>query len=275
MTIAQSAMTLATMTKRPPIIGLGAGERMNSEPYGIRFDRPVSRFEEAIQVLRLCFDEPGLIDFTGEFHSVRNAPFELLAPGANPEIWVAAHGPRMLQIAGRYADGWLPTFGPSPALYEEKLRQLRESARQAGRDPHGITPSLQTGMVLAPTRREAADALRSTYVRFHVVASASPEAWRAAGHEHPLGASYRGFVDVIPDELDPEQIATAMSDIPDEVLEGTFLWGTVDDIVASIRELGEAGLRHVSLVPTSYPVSKKLANYTWRAFPSIVRRLRT
>ena len=273
-TVAQSAVTLATMTKRPPILGIGAGERMNTEPYGIPFDRPVSRFEEGIQIVRRCLDQPGSIDFAGEFFSLEGAPFDMNAPGGKPEIWVAAHGPRMLGIAGRYADGWLPAMGSSPARYEKSLRLVHESASKAGRDPAAITPSLQIGMVLAPTREEAAAALRSRNTVFHAVTSGSPEAWRALGYEHPLGNSYRGFVDVIPEALDLEQVEAAMANVPDEILQHAYLWGTVDDVVASIRELGDAGLRHISLIPSSYPISKRLADYTWRAFPSLVRSLR-
>lgn len=273
-TIAQSAVTLAMMTKRRPILGLGAGERMNTEPYGIPFDRPVSRFEEGIQIIRRCLDQPGSLDFAGRFFSLDSAPFDLSAPVGKPEVWVAAHGPRMLRITGRYADGWLPALGSSPARYEDCLRVVHESARQAGRDPAAITPSLQIGMVLAPTTKEAAEALHSRNTAFHAVASGSPEAWRAAGVEHPLGPSYRGFVDLVPETLDIGLLETAMENVPDEVLQKAYLWGTVDDVVTAIRELGDAGLRHISLIPSSYPISKRLANYIWRAFPSLVRRLR-
>jgi len=267
-------VTLATMTKRSPILGVGAGERMNTEPYGIAFDRPVGRFEEGIQILRRCLDEPGSIDFSGEFFTLKAAPFDLAVPHRKPEIWVAAQGPRMLRIAGKYADGWLPSFGPIPALYESSLQRLRASAREAGRDPTAITPSLQVTTVVAPTREDALAALHTRYMRFHAVTSASPHAWDAAGLEHPFGSSYRGFVDVIPESIDPEQLEAAMAAVPDAVLEQTNLWGTIDDIVAAIRDLGDAGLRHISLIPTSYPISKKLANYTWRALPAIIRRLR-
>ena len=273
--VARSIITLATMTRSAPILGVGAGERMSTEPYGISFDHPVGRFEEAVRILRRCLDEPGSIDFAGDFYTLDRAPFDLTAPkGKKPEIWVAAQGPRMLQIAGKYADGWLPAFGPSPGHYESGLRRLRESALAAGRPQDAITPSLQIGMVVAPTREEARVALRSRNVRFHAVTSASPQAWREAGLEHPLGAAYRGFVDVIPENLDPAQLEEAMAAVPDEVLQQTNLWGTIDDIVASIRDLGDAGLRHISLIPASYPVNKKLANYTWRALPGIIRRLR-
>ena len=54
-----------------------------------------------------------------------------------PEIWTAAHGPRMLRLTGRKADGWLPTK-LSPAEYGRSLGTIRETAEQAGRDPDGF-----------------------------------------------------------------------------------------------------------------------------------------
>ncbi len=273
--IAQWALTLAIMTRRAPIVGIGSGEWMNTEPYGIAFDRPVSRLEEALEVLRACFDGPGSIDHSGRYYRLENAPFDLEASGRRPEIWVAAQGPRMLEIAGRFADGWLPAFAPSPTTYERALAQLTAAARTFGRDPHAITPSLQVGVVVAPNRKEAESALRSSFVRFHAVTTWSASTWQSVGLEHPFGPQYRGFVDIRPELLDLGFVREAMAEVPDELLQSGFLWGTVDDVVTSIRALGDAGLRHISLLATSYPVSKRLANYFWWAIVRITRRLRT
>ena len=57
--IAQTMLTVAQMTKTAPILGIGAGERMNIDPYGLDFSHPVGRLEEALQIIRLCFSGPG------------------------------------------------------------------------------------------------------------------------------------------------------------------------------------------------------------------------
>ena len=57
--IAQAMMTLSHLTKRAPILGIGAGERMNIDPYGLDFSEPVTRLEEALQIIRLCLSAPG------------------------------------------------------------------------------------------------------------------------------------------------------------------------------------------------------------------------
>ena len=47
--ITQAMMTLSHLTKRAPILGIGAGERMNIDPYGLDPFQPVTRLEEALQ----------------------------------------------------------------------------------------------------------------------------------------------------------------------------------------------------------------------------------
>ncbi len=75
--IAQAMLTLAYMTKRPPILGIGAGERENIDPYGLDFTKPVSRLEEALQIIRLCFSAQGPIDFHGEHYQLHRASMDL------------------------------------------------------------------------------------------------------------------------------------------------------------------------------------------------------
>ena len=47
----------------------------------------------------------------------------------------------MLDITGRYADGWWTSGSYSPEDYAEKLKRIRESAERAGRDPMAIVPA--------------------------------------------------------------------------------------------------------------------------------------
>jgi phthiodiolone/phenolphthiodiolone dimycocerosates ketoreductase len=63
--LAQAAVTLAHLSPRAPILGIGAGERENTEPYGLPFERPVGRLEEALQIIRLAFTAQGPFDFRG------------------------------------------------------------------------------------------------------------------------------------------------------------------------------------------------------------------
>jgi len=43
------------------ILGLGSGETENTVPYGFDFAKPVSRFEEALQVIKLLWESDGQV----------------------------------------------------------------------------------------------------------------------------------------------------------------------------------------------------------------------
>lgn len=94
--------------------------------------------EEAIQVMRLVWSDERSLRFDGEFYSLKG-----MRPGPRPAheigVWVGAYGPRMLDLVGRLADGWVPSLGYSPP---EKLPEMQErideAATGAGREPGEI-----------------------------------------------------------------------------------------------------------------------------------------
>ena len=107
--LAQSALTIDHLAKGRFVLGLGSGETENTVPYGFDFAKPVSRFEEALEVIRLLWDSDGPVDFDGQFYHLHHARLDTEPyQGKNPEIWIGGSGPRTLEIVGRYADGWWP-----------------------------------------------------------------------------------------------------------------------------------------------------------------------
>src|SRR5205085_11575628 len=116
--LAQTALTIDHLSNGRFILGLGCGEAENIVPYGMDFTKPVGRFEEAVKVIRLLWESQGPVDFSGEFFHLHHARMDTeLYEGRMPRIWMGACGPRMMEIAGRYADGWWPAAGFSPEDY--------------------------------------------------------------------------------------------------------------------------------------------------------------
>jgi alkanesulfonate monooxygenase SsuD/methylene tetrahydromethanopterin reductase-like flavin-dependent oxidoreductase (luciferase family) len=118
---AQAAATLHLLTRGRAILGIGVGEREGNEPYGVEWTKPVARFEEAVATIRALWES---------------------GRGSRPEIWIAAHGPRMLRAAGRYADAWYPQAALRPQDYARGLGRgtrggIRRRARPDGHHPGG------------------------------------------------------------------------------------------------------------------------------------------
>src|SRR5215207_3340190 len=63
------------------------------------------------------------------------------APAHNIGIWVGAYKPRILNMTGRVADGWLPSLAylpGGPADLKDMNKHIDEGAAEAGRDPSSV-----------------------------------------------------------------------------------------------------------------------------------------
>ena len=272
--LAQTAMTWSHMTRSAPILGIGAGERENTVPYGIEFERPVARLEEALPILRRCFDSRGPFDYSGEFYELNKAMMDLApASGRRPQIWVAAHGPRMLRLTGQYGDGWYPTFPMKPAEYAASLAAIRESAKSSGRDGQAIIPGNQLLVVMGRTEKEARRHLDARIIRFMTLL-APAYLWETSGVEHPLGSGFRGLIDFVPSDHPADRILALMDQVPTDLVAEHVLWGTPDMIREQLETFVDVGLRHIVLGPASAAISRRSAAYSIRAVYSLLRRVR-
>lgn len=267
--IAQSMVTLSHLTKRAPILGIGAGERENIEPYGLSFANPVARLDEALQVIRLCLDKTGPLNFTGTYFNLDNAVFDLKSPkGRKPRVWVGALGPRMLELTGKYGDGWYPLGLLSADQYGERLGTIRAVAKSAGRNPDQITPSLQPYIVVAPTHEEALDMLKTPTVKFFGLL-APAEIWRQQGFKHPFGEDFRGNIDFLPEEHTRAFLQSAIEQVPPQMANAGALVGTPKEIADQLKPYVAAGMRHVVPQAMSAAISRKHALYSLRALSQI------
>src|SRR6201993_2396765 len=158
---AQAAATLHLLTRGRAILGIGVGEREGNEPYGVTRIKPVAQFEEAIATIRTLWNSAGdPVSRNSPFFPLRDAMFALPPfRGKWPEIWIGAHGPRMLRATGRYADGYFPMYPHRPVDYKQRLDLVREAASNAGRDPMAIVPAVGLFVIPGRTRDEVDEAL--------------------------------------------------------------------------------------------------------------------
>src|ERR1700758_1402035 len=200
---AQAAATLHLITRGRAILGIGVGEREGNEPYGVDWSKPVARFEEAIATIRALWDSGGeLVSRESPYFPLRNALFDLPPHrGKWPEIWIAAHGPRMLRATGRYADAWFPAGVFRPKDYARGLEAVRTAASDTGRDTNSITPAVWLFVVTGRSRGEVDEALNSDAAKVSPL-NLPGELWASHGVEHPLGADFAGAQDFLPQVLD-------------------------------------------------------------------------
>ena len=246
---AQAAATLQLLTRGRAILGIGVGEREGNEPYGVEWSKPVARFEEALATIRALWDSDGeLVSRESPYFPLRNALFELPPyHGKWPEIWVAAHGPRMLRAVGRHADAWLPYVVSRPTDYARALKAVRSAASDAGRDPMSITPAVVRTVITGPSHDDVDEALDSVIVKASVL-GAPAEAWERHGVRHPLGADFSGVHDLIPQTMDKQTALSYTAKVPASLIKESFFTGTPDDVIDQVVHWRDHGLRYLLVI---------------------------
>lgn len=273
---AQAAATLQLLTRGRAVLGVGPGERVGNEPYGVDWAKPVARFEEAMATIRALWNSGGeAVSRDSPFFPLRDAIFDLPPyRGKWPEIWVGAHGPRMLRAAGRYGDGFFPAYSQRPADYAQRLDVVRSAASDAGRDPMSITPAMWLIVVTGRHRSDVDEAFDSELVRFNGL-NVPDDVYARHHAQHPLGAGFSGTQDLIPHGIDEHTALRYIDQVPGELMRDVTLHGTPDEVLAQAAEWRDCGVRHMVLVNLSFlqrSLRKGLASA--RPFNAIVRGIR-
>ncbi len=243
---AQAAATLHLLTRGRAVLGIGVGEREGNEPYGVDWTKPVARFEEAVATIRALWDSGGeLVSRESPYFPLHNAVFDLPPyRGKWPEIWIAAHGPRMLRATGRYADAWFPALILRPKDYARGLEAVRTAASDAGRDPMSVTPANWLFVVTGRSRDEVDEVLNSAAAKAFAL-SIPAEIWASHGVQHPLGQDFTGGQDLIPQTLDEQTVLSYTAPVPMSLLKEALLTGTPEDVIDQAAQWRDDGLRYL------------------------------
>jgi len=249
---AQAAATLQLLTRGRAILGIGAGEREGNEPYGVDWSKPVARFEEGLATIRALWDSNGeLVSRESPYFPLRHAVFDIPPyKGRWPEIWIAAHGPRTLRAAGRYADAWFPAFLFRPQDYSRGLAMVRAAASDAGRDPLAVTPAVFLAVLTGRSRDDVDRALNSDAAKMYPI-TVGAEVWSRHGAVHPLGADFTGLQDFQPQTLDEQTALSYTAQVPSSLMEEIYLTGTPDEVIEKAAVWRDHGVRYAVVVNAS------------------------
>jgi alkanesulfonate monooxygenase SsuD/methylene tetrahydromethanopterin reductase-like flavin-dependent oxidoreductase (luciferase family) len=98
----------------------------------------VEATEEAIDVIRMVWSGERGVRYDGRHYKL-NGLHTGPKPAHDIGIWLGAGRPRMLELVGRKADGWVPSMSwAPPETLPGYLRQIEDAATAAGRDPGSI-----------------------------------------------------------------------------------------------------------------------------------------
>ena len=232
--IAMAASSLYELSGGRFCLGIGAGADQFLEWAGLTAGPPVSRTERAIKELRALL--------SGEAPEGWRPEGRLRTEPVSVPIYVGAMGPRMLQLAGRLADGALPLLLP-PQRYKFAAAQVSEGARQSGRDPDSLDVAACIWCSIDADGARARRALAAKIAYYG--ASFAPDV---------LGGVSLTLDDfrLIQKAMSNRDIEQA-TDLVTPAMLSLGVAGGVDEVVESCAGLVAAGARHISFGPPLGP----------------------
>lgn len=247
--LAQRAATLDAISDGRAILGIGLGEAMNVVPFGIQYDKPVARTEEALEIIRRLWTEDS-VDFKGRYYTLNRAflqpkPAVPVSPDRyrpTVPIFVAASSPRTMQMTARFGDGWLPANMPIDA-YGVSLKKIRAMAEGLERDPSAIVPAHFTYVAMGRNRDEA---LKGVMTQAKMLLLSRPKILEEMGFTPPSYDFEMTYKLVFPAGA-KDWVKKAL-EIPDEaVTKSPYVIGGPDEVIEKLEGYAKAGCRHFVL----------------------------
>ncbi len=148
--LARTAAAVDELSGGRLVFGLGAGwNEAEFRAFGIPFDRRVSRFGEAFEIVRRLLAGER-VTYEGRFHRVQKAVL-LPTPARRPPLVIGSNGARMLALALPHVDGWntwYGSYGNTSEGFAALNATIDAAATQAGRDPQTVSRSACVFVVL-------------------------------------------------------------------------------------------------------------------------------
>jgi F420-dependent oxidoreductase-like protein len=248
--LAMSAQSLQALSGGRFILGIGAsGPQVMEGWHGVRFDRPVRRTRETIEIIR-AITAGERLNYHGEIYdlplpSSEGRSIRSLMPPTHVPMYVASLGRANLRMTGELADGWIGTaFFPETA--EVFLDPIREGAARAGRTLADLDLTVAVGVEFTDDVDAAARRHAEGYA-FTIGAMGS-----AATNFYKNAFERQGYRDDVR-EVQRLWLAgdkdAARRRVPTAIALGTNLIGTDDMVRDRLRLYRDAGITTLRATP--------------------------
>jgi F420-dependent oxidoreductase-like protein len=263
-TPAMTAMTAATLDSLSGgrfRLGLGvSGPQVSEGWHGVPFKAPLARTREYIDIVNLALSRKR-VSYDGEHFKLPlpGGPGKKLQLTVHPirehiPIYLAAVGPKNLELAGRIADGWLAVFF-SPHYAGEQLAAIESGRKQVGKDLTGFDVVPTVPVVLDDDLERAAEQIR----------------WYAALYIGGMGSREQNFYNQLACRMGFEEEAARVQElylarehrnaaaaVPFEFIDATSLLGSPERIAERMKDYAAAGVTTLSLSPFAATLDDRL-----------------
>ena len=259
---AMTAATLDTLSGGRFRLGLGvSGPQVSEGWHGVRFDKPLGRTREYVEIVRLALARDK-VQYDGAHWTLPlpDGPGKALRLTVHPAreqvpVYLAAVGPKNLELAGEIADGWLAIFF-APEHAKDSLGHIHAGQEAAGRSeqPFDVVPTVP--VVVGDDVQACAEPVRH-YAALYVGGMGSRE--KNFYNQLAVRMGYEDAAREVQDLYLARQHRDAAAAVPFEFIDRTSLIGPPDRIRDRLAAYAEAGVTTLSVATYAPTLEERTA----------------
>jgi F420-dependent oxidoreductase-like protein len=262
---AMTAMTAATLDSLSGgrfRLGLGlSGPQVSEGWHGVRYDAPLGRTREYVDIVRMALRRDR-VEYAGKHFTLPlpDGPGKALKLTVHPvrehiPVYLAAIGPRNLELAGEIADGLLPIFF-STEHAGEILGAVAAGRAKVGKDMTGFDVAPTVPLCVGDDVRAAADPIRA-YAALYIGGMGSREKnfYNALARRY----GYHEAATTIQDRYLAKDYVGAMAAVPFELIDETSLIGPAERVAQRMQAFAAAGVTTLSVACFGASLEERVA----------------
>ena len=258
---AMTAATLDTLSGGRFRLGLGvSGPQVSEGWHGVKFDRPLARTREYTEIVRKALRREKL-SYDGEFFTLPlpDGPGKALTLTVHPvrdyiPMYLAAIGPKNLELTGELFDGWLAIFF-NPEFAPELLSNIEAGRQKAGKTLEGFDVVPTVPVVFGDDLEACAMPVRA-YSALYIGGMGS----RDKNFYNQL-ATRMGYeeaaIDIQNKYLAKDQMG-AMAAVPLDFIDKTSLIGPADRVRDRLHAYADAGVTTLTVATYAGSLEERL-----------------
>jgi F420-dependent oxidoreductase-like protein len=259
---AMTAATLDTLSGGRFRLGLGvSGPQVSEGWHGVRFDRPLARTREYVAIVQKALSRHRL-SYDGEFFTLPlpDGPGKALALTVHPvrehiPIYLAAIGPKNLELTGEIADGWLAIFF-APEFAPELLGPIRAGRTRGALSDQPVDVVPTVPVVIGDDLEKCAEPVRA-YSSLYVGGMGSRD--RNFYNNLVVRMGFGQAAAEVQDKYLRRDYTGAAAAIPFDFIDRTSLIGPRERIRDRLAAYAESGVTTLSVAAYSGSLDERLA----------------
>lgn len=259
---AMTAATLDTLSGGRFRLGLGvSGPQVSEGWHGVRFAKPLARTREYVEIVKLALSRQK-VKYDGEFFTLPlpDGPGKALTLTVHPvreeiPFYLAAIGPKNLELAGELFDGWLAIFF-SPEFSGELKASIATGRAKVGKTLDGFDIVPTVPVVIGDDVAACADPLRA-YSALYIGGMGSRD--KNFYNQLVSRMGYETAAAEIQDLYLNRKQVDAMAAVPLDFIDKTSLIGPPERIKERLHAYDDAGVSTLTIASYAGDLETRLS----------------